>query len=258
MIDDTALTVTEAPDHLVVRFDRPDNDNAIDSVFLTELDRALDRTLAVPEHRMVVLTGTTETFCTGMDFASGSVGADPREAAMDGGRRYADLLYRLATMPRMVVSLVEGTVMGGGMGLVAASDLVCATPSSRYSLPEALWGLLPCTVLPYLMRKVGFQAAHAMTLTTLPITGERAHHIGLVDELDTEVAGCLRRLRIRARRIAPATVAAAKEYSNRLSPIGPEVRQAAVDRFVDLMVDGSVRDRFEAFARDRVPPWESR
>lgn len=257
MADDTALKVTESGDHLVVRFNRPHKDNAIDSVFLTELERALDRTLAVPEHRMVVLTGSGETFCSGMDFASGAPGADPRDAAMDGGRRYADLLYRLATMPRMVVSLVEGAVMGGGMGLIAASDLVCAIPDSRYSLPEALWGLLPCTVLPYLMRKVGFQAAHAMTLTTMPITGERAHHIGLVDELDTDVAGYLRRLRIRSRRLSPTMIAAAKEYSNRLSPIAPAVRQAAVDRFVDLMADGSVRDRIEAFARDRIPPWET-
>ena len=253
-----AIKVTEAPDHLVIRFDRPDNDNAIDSVFLTELNRALDRSLAVPEHRMVVLTGSAEVFCTGMDFSSGDPGADPRDAALEGGRRYADLLFRLTTIPRMVVSVVEGAVLGGGVGLVAASDLVCATPDSRYSLPEALWGLLPCTVLPYLTRKVGFQAAHAMTLTTLPVSGQRAHHIGLVDELDPDVAGCLRRLRIRVRRINPSTVAAAKEYSNRLSPISSQVRQAAVDRFVELMADGSVRERIEAFARDGVPPWESR
>ena len=58
------------------------------------------------------------------------------------------LLKRLTLTPKVVVACIDGKVIAGGVGIAAAADLVVATPRSEFSLSEALWGMLPCCVVP--------------------------------------------------------------------------------------------------------------
>ena len=87
---------------------------------------------------------------------------------------YMDTLRRITLFSKVVISCVDGQVLAGGVGLVACSDLVIATSKAEFGLSEALWGLLPAMVLPYLIRKVGVQKAYFMTLTTIRISVEEA------------------------------------------------------------------------------------
>ncbi|NUR28322.1 MAG: enoyl-CoA hydratase, partial [Catenulispora sp.] len=121
---------------------------------------------------------------------SGAGGADGvlDEDARRTGGAFFDLLTRFTQAPVIVAAAVDGRVAGGGVGLVAACDFVVATEASTFGLPEALWGLLPCCVLPFLIRRVGFQRAHAMALTTRPVAGAEAAAWGLVDETGPDPA----------------------------------------------------------------------
>jgi len=142
------------------------------------------------------------------------------------------------------------------MGLVASSDLVVANPQSQFSLSEALWGLLPCCVLPYLIRRIGYQAAYRLTLTTQPIQGEEAYRLQLVDELSEHPNENIRRLLVRLNRIAPDTLKAMKAYFRKMWIIDEKMEQTAVDNITQLIQSPGVQNNIKNFVKYQRFPWE--
>lgn len=242
-----------------VSIDRGDGRNAIDDGLVASLAAELDAAEADPACRVVVLTSAPEVFCTGMDLvAAGSATGRSSDstAGASGGGPFFDLLRRFTTVPRIVACAVDGTVAGGGVGLAAASDLVYATPRSTFALPEALWGLLPCCVLPFLARRVGWQPAYAMALTTQPVPAAAAAAGNLVDEVAEDPSVPVRRLAFRAGKLDPDTVGDLKRYGQRLFPVTDDTRRLAVDELDRLMTRPAVRRRLDGFARDGRFPWQ--
>src|SRR3546814_2371237 len=82
------------------------------------------------------------------------------------------------------ITNVGGKANAGGVGFAAACDIVLADPSAEFSLSELLFALIPACVLPFLIRRIGFQKAHYMTLTTRPVPVRQALEWGLVDACD--------------------------------------------------------------------------
>ena len=250
------LHVRAEPDVLWITIDRPEQQNAINGTLLAELQAALDQAEKLLSCRLVVIQGRPGVFCTGMDFADAT--SSPENVAARGGAEFFGLLKRLTAIPRVVVSVVDGRAAGGGVGIAAASDLVYATPRSTFSLPEALWGLLPCCVLPFLIRRVGFQPASAMSLSTMPVTAEQAHQAHLADQLAEKPELLIRRLRQRVSKLDDGTIAAMKRYLRQLWFLSEEMEHAAVGEFTRLMSSPVVRERISGFATSQVFPWESR
>jgi len=234
------------PEAVRVTLSRP----TIDGTLIGELHEALDAAERAPDCRMVVLQGGDGTFSTGMDFAEAIGDGDPE------GARFFGLLRRFTTVPRVVVSIVDGKVAAGGVGLVAASDLVYASGRSTFALPEALWGLLPCAVLPFLIRRVGFQKAYAMTLSTLPVSAAEAAGCHLVDAVTDQPSALLRRLTYRLTKLDGSIVGDVKRYAGRLWPVPDEVERVAVEEFARLVGSPAVQRRMADFATHRRMPWE--
>ena len=226
------LDVRSDSDVLTVGIDRVPQQNAINGTLLAEMHAVLDEAERLPDCRQVVIHGASGVFCTGMDFADAT--GSPQSVAERGGAEFLGLLKRLTTVPRVVVSVVDGRATGGGVGIAAASDFVVATPRAVFSLPEALWGLLPCCVLPFLIRRVGFQPAYAMGLSTLPVTAEQAHRIHLADELapsrSISCGGCGNGCRN-----STTTIGAMKRYQRDLWFLSEETERAAIAEFTRLM-----------------------
>jgi polyketide biosynthesis enoyl-CoA hydratase PksH len=245
--DGVAVRVQDAgPGVLRVLLDRPETGNGITAAMLAQLHGALDRAESDPDLRIVLLQSTAAVFCSGMDLSEaveGSAAGDPAE----GGKEFLGLLRRLTRIPRLVISRVEGRANGGGVGLVAASDLVLAGPAASFALPEALWGLLPACVMPFLMRRIGFQAAHRMALTTLPMDAHEAARVQLVDQVLPDATATLRQLSRRMRRIDPITMGDAKRYSADVWSGGAAQEQLAIAEFSRLMASDLSRRRIAAF-----------
>lgn len=249
-----------------VSLDRGDGRNTIDDALVGELGAALDRAEADPRCRIVLLTSAPGVFSTGMNLAAAgaeaggapeSGGAREADGAREAGGAFFDLLDRFTRTPRIVVSVVDGTVAGGGVGLVAASDLVYASQASTFALPEALWGLLPCCVLPFLARRVGFQRAYAMTLTTQPLDAPAALACGLADEVRADPLAAVRPLAFRAGKLDAVTIGDLKRYAARLWPIDGDTRRLAVGELGRLMALPAVRERLATFATSGRFPWEA-
>jgi len=238
-----------------VSLESPDGRNTIDAGVVDRLSRALADAEADAGCRVVVVEGSDGVFSTGMDLVH--AGAE-QGGATDTGGAFFDLLDRFTSVPLVVVSLVDGTVAGGGVGIVAASDLVFASERSTFALPEALWGLLPCCVLPFLARRVGFQRAYAMTLTTQPVDAAAAHAAGLADDVRADPAIALRQLVFRAGKLDAGTIGSLKRYARTLHPITAGTRETAVTELGRLMDLPDVRGNLVAFAEHGRFPWQSR
>lgn len=241
-----------SPAVLTVTLNRPAQHNSLTQGLLEEIHAALDRAERAPDCRLVVLEGSDGVFCSGMDFEEAAAPAWGSRS----GEAFLGLLKRFTSIPRVVVSKVDGRVAGGGVGLAAASDFVYATERSQFSLPEALWGLLPCCVLPFLIRRVGFQKAYSMALSTLPVGAAQAERIHLVDQLCEPPDEAIRKLSFRLSKLEEATIRELKRYCARLWTLSEETENAALDQLARLMSSTVVQRNLADFVQRGTFPWE--
>jgi polyketide biosynthesis enoyl-CoA hydratase PksH len=228
-----ALRVQQTGHMLALTIDRPAERNAIDRELLDEMAAAIARAESDSEIRVVAIQGQSGVFCTGTDLAAATDTARP--VVEESARRYFRLLRLLTTTPKIVVSLVEGEAAAGGMGLLAASDHVICSETATFRLPEILLGLLPACVLPFLVRRVGFQRAYQMALTGAKLDARRAVELGVADQLASDTRDALRRFLLSIDRIPGSVAVRLKEYMSRFSPIPADAEDAAIACIADLV-----------------------
>ncbi len=158
----------------VLRLARPERRNAIDQGLADELSAAFEEIEADRSVRAVVLTGDGGYFSAGTDLSSS---APP---ATDGGPY--GFLTRVRRTP--LIAAVEGFALGGGLECVLACDLVVAARDARFGLPEVKRGLIANSgALFRAGARLPMNLATELLLTGDPITAERGHQCGLVNEL---------------------------------------------------------------------------
>jgi polyketide biosynthesis enoyl-CoA hydratase PksH len=241
--------------YIGITIDRAEANNAINPQLITELNIALDIAEQSSEIRTVVIKGNKDFFCSGMDFKEALLDSEKEnERAFATG--YCHLLKRLATIAKTTISVCEGKVLAGGVGIAAASDIVIASSGAIFSLSEIIWGLLPANVLPYLIRRSGFQSAYFMTLTTNKITAQEAKQIHLVDVLSDEPFRELNKLNRRLAHIHPETLGKMKSYFRQLWLINEEMEELAINTLVELKSDPFVQKNIKNYVENGKFPWE--
>lgn len=250
----TTLTVDPAAGRTwVVHIDRPGHGNALTPTVVAELTAVLTEAQDRGVH-VLALRGTAETFCSGMDLAA--AGSAPGGPVADGSA-FWDLLTGLRRSPLLVVAVVEALAAGGGIGLVAASDVVIATPAATFALPEALWGLLPCCVAPFLAERIGRRAGLRMALLTTPLGAAEAATLGLVDQLVEDPAQALRRVSLRAVRVDRGVQGRTKTYFAALPDRAEDARGLALGELADVMGTPLVTRNLTRYADEGTFPWEA-
>jgi polyketide biosynthesis enoyl-CoA hydratase PksH len=205
-----------------------------------------------------VLEGLPEVFCFGADFQQiSSEVAEGREDGNDPGKLY-DLWSRLATGPYVTIAHVRGKANAGGIGFVAACDIVLADESAQFSLSELLFGVYPACVLPFLIRRIGFQRAHYLTLMTQPITVQQAHGWGLVDAYDPQSDSLLRKHLLRLRRLSKSAIRLYKEYMGELHGSLADHKALAVAGNKRVFSDPKNLEGIARYVATGVFPWEAR
>lgn len=250
------LIVDDSTDTHTLTINRPDFQNSINSILLHDLHRALDRAEDNPHCRAIVLQGKGSIFCAGLDFKELISWNFEKQKIQDWATKYMALLRRLSMMSILVVTNLDGKVFAGGTGLVAASDYVLATPRSDFKLTEALWGLLPAMVSPYLIRRVGFQKAYTLTLTAQTLSAQEAHSIHLVDEISEQPDEALSKLIQRFKRLDNRIIAEIKHYFRKMWIVDKERESVAVDEITYLLQNAKVQDNICEFVRSGVLPWK--
>ena len=242
-----------------LRLNRPDKHNAINREMLAELTDFAKVFGARSDVRAVVLSGEGESFCAGADLAwmKEQLAAD-RATRIKEARRLADMMQALNTMPKPLIARVHGQTFGGGIGVLCVSDVVVAASGVKFALTETRLGLIPATIGPYVIARVGEGVARRFFMSGRVFDSDEARALGIVakvaepgdldDAVEREVRPYLS--------AAPGAVGAAKRLARAL---GPRIDEALIDETIERLADTwqteEAREGIEAFFARRKPPW---
>lgn len=218
------LLVAEKTDRIEVILNRPSFNNSINFQLLKELNTLLDQLEKNKSPSILIIKGQAEFFCTGMDLKEVLFSKDKETWA----NLFIETLERFTKSSKIIISVVDGKVTAGGLGLIAASDFVFATERSTFKLTELLLGLLPAMIAPFLINKIGFQKFHTLALSSETIEAKEAYRIGLVDFLHENLDPLIHRIN----RVSPKTLKDFKQFF--LEPID---KKKAIQKITLLLND---------------------
>ncbi len=231
---------------------RPEANNAIDGELVAEMGEVLALCEGDEGVTVLLLQGSPAVFCSGGDFRTMAAS----DAVADPAPLY-DLWLRMAQAPFVTVSLVRGRANAGGIGFVAASDIVLADASASFSLSELLFGVYPACVLPFLVRRVGVQKANYMTLMTRAFSAQEGLAAGLVDALGDDADVLLRQHLLQLRRLGRAGIHRYKAYRAAMAPELERLRPGALEANRAMFGEPEVRRNIQRYLDEGKFPWES-
>ncbi|MGR3593786.1 MAG: crotonase/enoyl-CoA hydratase family protein [Limimaricola soesokkakensis] len=242
---------------LIVTLNAPERRNALSARMMDELT-ALAGTEGA-EARAVVLRGAGEVFCAGGDLTwmQAQIRAD-REGRRAEARRLAGMLDALNTMSSPLIGRVHGGAYGGGVGLACICDVVVAEAGTRFGFTETKLGIIPATISPYVLARMGEGQARQVFMSARIFGAEEAVRLGIATravplaDLDTaieaEVAPYLK--------IARGAAARAKALARSLGPrIDEAVIEATIDRLVEAWESPEAEEGIAAFLEKRPARW---
>lgn len=172
-----------------IQLDRPEAYNALLPEMMAELLQIFGDFQNQKLVKVIVLGGNGKSFCAGADIHWMKKSATTNdEQNLKDSRLLADLFNLIHTSVKPVVAYVHGPVYGGGIGIMAACDIVVANKTSRFKFSEVRLGITPSTILPHIVRRMGPQKAKVKILTAELFDGEEALNCGLIDYLVEENA----------------------------------------------------------------------
>jgi len=255
----THIQVEQAGGILWVSLNRPRVYNAMDGQMMQELAHCFAAVGGLTGARVLVLSGVGPSFCAGADLEwMRTVANLGMEENLADAALLADLLSGLNSCPVPTVARAHGAVFGGGIGLLAACDVVVAADDARFSLSEVKLGLLPAVISPFVVAKIGESHARALFSSGARFDADRALRIGLVHQvasatdLDTALHVTLKDYLT----AAPGAAAEARSLISTVSGRPPaEVRAETIQLIARLRSGPEGREGIAAFLEKRKPAW---
>ena len=131
--------------------------NRLNKASLEEFSQSFHSMIQNPDTRAILLRSNGPQFCYGMDLDYlQSIQKDIQEGEI-AVELFTGLLSKIHKSPKPIIALINGDVKAGGIGLVAACDIVIASTQSTFELSEVFFGLIPANVLPFLSLRVSLQ-----------------------------------------------------------------------------------------------------
>lgn len=262
-IPEAATNSTEAilyepvNDHLVViRIDRPRRRNAFDSAMARALENAIDRYENDDNMRCAIITGTKEFFSAGQDLTAAAQG----DLAVTEDRGPFGIMKKPPAKP--IIAAIEGPALAGGMELSLSCDLIVASRTSVFGLPEAARALLAIGGgLFRLSKRIPYHLAMELSLTGKTWPATKMAELGLVNKITEPgeaLAGAIE-LANEVVAAAPLAVKASKEIIQQSANWSEE---EAWDKqmVIATPVLGSedLKEGLSAFAEKRMPIWKGK
>jgi enoyl-CoA hydratase len=254
-VSDEVLVERRGAVQLIV-INRPEVRNALNLAVATGIRDAVDELEADDELRAGVLTGAGGIFSAGMDLKAFLRGERPSFP----GRGLCGITQ---TPPRKpLIGAVEGWALAGGFELVLACDLVVASTSARFGLPEVKRSLVAAgggaLLLP---QRIPRAIAMEMLLTGDPIDAERAAEVGLINRLvdEGQAMDIAVELATRIAANGPLALIATKEIAAGGGDWDGAEKWAKANALMALVFDSQdAQEGARAFAEKRPPVWKGR
>ena len=238
---------------------RAEKHNALDSELIGALQGAAERLGSDPAVRVVVLAAEGRSFCAGGDlrWMQAQMAADAETRGQEA-RKLAEMLEALNSLPKPLIGRVHGNAFGGGVGLACICDVSIGVQGARFGLTETKLGLIPATIGPHVVARLGEAMARRVFMSSRLFDAEEAVTLGVIakavaaDALDAaveaEVAPYLS--------CAPGAVAEAKALAR---ACGGGVSAAMIDDTIGRLVarweTEEAREGVAAFFDKRAAAW---
>ena len=256
----TTLTISREGKTATVTLNRPDVRNAFNETSIAELTQAFRELGADADLRAIVLAANGPAFCAGADLnwmkkMAGYTHAENHADAL----QLAEMLRTIYLCPKPVVAKVQGDCYAGGMGLVAACDIIVAVDEANFCLSEVKLGLIPATISPYVIKAMGENASRRYFLTAERFGAREALRIGFAhdvvaaDALDFKVGEIVKALVHNS----PNAVREAKVLVREVA--GQTVNDALLadtaERIAQIRASEQGREGVASFLEKRKPSW---
>jgi methylglutaconyl-CoA hydratase len=260
------VRITDHGDVREIRLTRPDRHNALNEETIRVLAEAFlaVSTASSASPRAVLLSAEGKSFCAGADVEYMRRIADhPLEENLADARNLAALFGAVRSCPCLVVARVQGAALGGGSGLVAACDLVVASDEARFGFTEVRLGLVPATISPFVVERIGPVRARALFATGEIFGAAEAQRIGLVDRVTPpgELSAEVDRILASVLSAAPLASREAKRLADRVgrrftgTPLDPYLANESARLIAEMRSRTEGREGLQAFLEKRRAAW---
>ncbi|MGQ9619051.1 MAG: enoyl-CoA hydratase-related protein [Candidatus Aminicenantia bacterium] len=241
---------------------RPEVRNAFDDLMISELHQVLDEVEKEGRVRVVIITGAGDSFCAGADLNWMRRVKDwSYEKNYEDALKVAELMEKIYTFPKPIITRVNGATIGGGTGIVASSDIAVASENAFFGLAEVKIGLVPSVISPYLVKRCGERVCREIFLTGERISAKKALEHGLVNyvvhpsEMDKKVEEIVEMLLTSG----PNALRICKELIKKVSetPLR-EVKYYTADIIAKIRISEEGQEGIASFLEKRKPKWANK
>lgn len=239
---------------------RPEKHNALNAQMIRELRQAVEMLSGDEAVRVVILAASGKSFCAGGDlnWMREQVDKD-RAGKIAESSQLALMLKDLDELPKPLIGRIHGPAYGGGVGMVSVCDIAIGSENAKFALTETRLGLIPATIGPYVVRRLGEGAARQVFMNGQAFDANRAVKLGLLAEAvrESDLDEAVGRQAGAFLACAPGAVARAKALCQALAR---ENREDTLEYTANCLADAweseEASQGIAAFFDREQPPWK--
>jgi methylglutaconyl-CoA hydratase len=239
---------------------RPEKRNAIDAKMAVELPEALEAAAADDDISVLILRGEGSSFCAGADLNWMNSSDLPVESQPE--KLLPKLFKSIFYFPKPLIVVVQGTAMGGALGLIAAGDFVLAADDARFAFSEVRLGLVPATISPFVVRRTGEYKARQLMLRGSAISAEDAMQAGLADFIvpATDIEDEIKRLCQELEKNGPKAMRTCKEMLLHVAEhrLDDKLMAYTAEILEKIRSGNEAREGMKAFIEKRDAVWRQK
>ena len=256
---ETLALARDARGVLTITLNRPDKKNALSGQMIADLTHIAEVIEKDKDIRVAVLRGAGDVFCAGGDLGwmRQQIDSD-REGRMREASKLAHMLRVLNELRVPLIGVLHGGAFGGGVGMACVCDIALAEDHTNFGLTETRLGLIPATISPYVIARMGEGKARQVFMSARIFSAQEAIALNLIaahlpkDDLEARVEAEVTPYLS----VAPEAVAASKSLARLLGPrIDDQVIEETITRLCDTWEGDEAKEGIDAFLTKRKPRW---
>ncbi len=237
----------------------PTKKNALSKGMLSCLIKALNKIKDDDRQKVVVIRGAKGVFSSGADLEWMQEGLNQtQEQNLADANLFFEAFELLNNFPKPVIIWVEKYAMGGALGLLATADYVVADKDASMAFSEVRLGLVPATIAPFVITKIGSSQARALMLSATPFSAKKARQIGLVHETmsSKDIPTRIDELCEAFKGNGPQAMASTKQLINQISSASlSKHKEVCVHKIAEARSSAEGMEGVKAFFEKRLPEW---
>lgn len=251
---------------ICVTLSRPEVHNAFNEILIEEITQVFKK-LSIEKHdfRTIILMSEGTSFSAGADlnWMKNMINYSKEQNEKDANLLF-DMFNSISNCSIPVIARVHGSSFGGGIGLIAASDMAFGINklNIRFGLTEVKLGLVPAVISPFVIQKIGFSNCSRYFLTGEQFNAEEAKRIGLLQDYfnsEEDLDSTISKICNEISNNGPEAIKICKELLKKVVPNNSlplqQTKEYVASTIAKVRVSLEGQSGINAFLNKQKPPW---